>query len=291
MWEFIIIIMVLNLLKQHWKIFLLFLAHRYNTGSWNPSLWKAKTYLSHSQYLVCTWPGDGRSQGISSHGIAVSNLGFGFAGGKPPLHLKSRGDFSNGRGIFFLRKLDTEIPTIFTNHSPNSISRRFSRKLQPCPFPLPFWHEFRICGGCCLQSRCWRRCFRAVNCDNGRCTRLSSRWCRSGLEKRSNWSGTNPPLRWFLCHFGYCCLHRLVPGCDSTRYCHHLAVTIGCPSERFLINIHEWAARWASSRSIFRPCASQTASFSSVGFTMSNTSQWWEVRIHRSTPRSARVRP
>ena len=113
----------------------------------------------------------------------------------------------------------------------------------------------------------------------------------AGLKKSSNWSGTNPLLRWFLHHFGYCCLHRLVPGCDSTRYCHHLPVTIGCPSERFLINIHEWAARWASSRSIFRPCASQTVSLSSLGFTMSNTTRRGEVRIHRSTPRSAHVRP
>ena len=173
-------------------------------------------------------------------------------------------------------------------HSPHSISRRVSRKLQPCPFPLPFWHEFRIRGGCRLRTRCWKRCFRAVNCDNGRCTRLSSRWCHSRLEKISIWSGTNPPLSWFLRHFGYCCLHRLVPGCDWTRYCHHLPVTIGCPSEWFLIDIHEWVAHWASSGSIFRTCASQTASLSSLGYTMSNTTWRWEVRIHQSTPRSAR---
>ena len=77
---------------------------------------------------------------------------------------------------------------------------------------------------------------------------------------------------------------------DSTRYCHHLSVMIGYPSEQFPINIHEWAARWASSRSIFKPCASQTASLSSLGFTMSNTTWQREVRIHRSTPRSAHVR-
>ena len=69
------------------------------------------------------------------------------------------------------------------------------------------------------------------------------------------------------------------------------AITIGCLSERFLINIREWAARWASSQSIFRPCASQTASLSSLGFTMSNTTRRREVRIHRSTPRSAHARP
>ena len=113
----------------------------------------------------------------------------------------------------------------------------------------------------------------------------------AGLKKAVIEVEQNPPLRWFLCHFRYCRLHRLVPGCDSTRYCHHLPVTIGCPSERFLINIHEWAARWASSRIIFRPCASQTASLSSLGFTMSNTTRRREVRIHRSTPRSAHVRP
>ena len=195
--------------------------------------------------------------------LSVSNLGFGFAGGKSPLHLKSRGDFSNGRGIFFPLRIRYE------NH-----------KICPLLLTHPFWHEFRIRGGCRLRSRCWRHCIRTVNCDNGRCTCLSSRWCHSRLEKSSNWRGTNPPLRCFLCHFGYCRLHRLVPGCDSTRYCHHLPVTIGCPSERFLINIHEWAARWASSRSIFRPCASQTASLSSLGFTMTNTTRRREVMIH-----------
>ena len=165
------------------------------------------------------------------------------------------------RGFFFHHKLNT---TDKINTNILFVSQFISKWM------CLIWHEFRIRGGCCLRSRCWRCCFRAVNCDNGLCTRLSSHWCRRGLEKSSNWSGTNPPLhldwlrgltslaymwssrgrkgagtqftlRWFLRHFGYCCLHRLVPGCDSMRYCHHLPVTIGCPSERFRINIHEWA--------------------------------------------------
>ena len=37
--------------------------------SWYPSSWKTRTYLSYSQYHGCWWPGDMRSQSISSHGI------------------------------------------------------------------------------------------------------------------------------------------------------------------------------------------------------------------------------
>ena len=121
----------------------------------------------------CRWEKYSRQTWVSS----VSNLGFGFAGGESPLHLKSRGDFSNGGGIFFSSQIRYE------NHK-ISISCQFSWKLQPCPFPLPFWHEFRIHGGCRLLSHCWRHCFRAVNCDNGRRTHLSSCCCRSGLEKK-----------------------------------------------------------------------------------------------------------
>ena len=102
----------------------------------------------------------------------VSNLGFGFAGGKSPLHLKSRGDFSNGRGIFFPSRIRYE------NH-----------KICLLLLTHPFWHEFRIRGGCRLRFRCWRHCFRTVNYDNRGCTYLSSRWCRSRLEKSSNWRG------------------------------------------------------------------------------------------------------
>ena len=39
------------------------------TGSWNLSLWNTRTCSANSQDHRCWWPGDIRSQGISSHGV------------------------------------------------------------------------------------------------------------------------------------------------------------------------------------------------------------------------------
>ena len=38
----------------------------------NPRLWRRRTSLSYSQYHGCWWPGDPRSQGISSNDIDLA---------------------------------------------------------------------------------------------------------------------------------------------------------------------------------------------------------------------------
>ena len=38
-------------------------------ASWKPLFWKTKIHLFYSLYYCCWWPGNARSQGISSHGI------------------------------------------------------------------------------------------------------------------------------------------------------------------------------------------------------------------------------
>ena len=62
---------MLNNFDETYTLYLHFLIFQQwdGTGSWNPCSCKARTFLSCGQFYGCWWPGDARSQGISSHGI------------------------------------------------------------------------------------------------------------------------------------------------------------------------------------------------------------------------------